>query len=189
MATEAVLQTLRKIWELLEGAKIQAAVVGGLALATWKHPRTTFDIDVLLIADGRALSDLTQRLARAGFTRKSELPVDLGDTELLQFCIEPEGAFVDVQVDLLVAKSEYAREAIARSVILGKDALGFEINVLACEDLILFKLLSGRIIDLADAAALIRANAGAINEHLLDQLADRLQVEAALEQVRREAFE
>ena len=25
---------------------------GGLALATWKHPRTTFDVDVLLVADG-----------------------------------------------------------------------------------------------------------------------------------------
>jgi hypothetical protein len=187
MATEAVLQTLRQIWKLLRDAEIPAAVAGGLALATWRHPRTTFDVDILVMADGPALSDLTTKLARAGFSRKNELPVDLGDTELMQFSIEPEGAFIDVQVDLLRAKSEYAREAIGRGVILGKDALGFTIKVLACEDLILFKLLAGRIIDLADAAALLRANAGALDEDLLDRLAVRLRVEAALEQVRREA--
>ena len=83
--------------------------------------------------------------------RKGNAPVDLSDTELLQFSLEPEGSFVEVQVDLLVAKSDYAREAIARSVELGQDALGFAIRVLACEDLIIFKLLAGRIIDRADA--------------------------------------
>ena len=187
MATEAVLETLRRIWQVLADAEIQAAVAGGLALATWKHPRTTFDVDILLVADDQALSDLLRRLARAGFSAKSRSPVDLGETELLQFSFEPEDAFVDVQVDLLIARSEYTRAAIARSVSLGKAALGFEINVLACEDLIVFKLLAGRIIDLADAAALIRANEAEINNDLLDQMAMRLQVESALAQVRREA--
>jgi hypothetical protein len=35
---------------------------------------------------------------------------------------------------------------------------------LACEDLIINKLLAGRAIDLADAAALIRANANALDQ-------------------------
>jgi hypothetical protein len=189
MATEAVLQTLRKTWNVIEEGDIQAALVGGLALATWRHPRTTFDVDILLVADDRALTDLTRRLIRAGFARKGNLAVDLSATELLQFSLEPEGSFVEVQVYLLVAKSDYAREAIARSVELGEDALGFATRVLACEDLIIFKLLAGRVIDLADAAALIRANQGAINEDLVHSLAQRLEVESALEQARREASE
>jgi len=43
--------------------------------------------------------------------------------------------------------------------------------VLACEDLILHKLMAGRIIDRADAAALLRANRGALD---LDYLALRV---------------
>lgn len=187
MATEAVLETLRRLWSVLAGAGIQAAVAGGLALATWRHPRTTFDVDVLLVADGITLDDLMVRLESAGFTRRSRPPTDLGETELLQFYFEPEDAFVEVQTDLLVAKSDYAREAISRSVVLDQEALGFQVNVLGCEDLIVFKLVAGRIIDLADAAALIRANAASINESLLNQLARQLQVHSLLEQVRREA--
>ncbi len=187
MATEAVLQTLQNLWDVLEASGTPAAVAGGLALATWKHPRTTFDVDVLLIADGKMLEVLTQRLFKAGFARKRNPPVDLGDTELLQFCFEPDGAFIEVQVDLLVAKSAYARDAISRSVVLTEEALGFRVKVLGCEDLIVLKLLAGRIIDLADAAALVRANAKTLDESLLDRLASQLRVGSLLEKVRAEA--
>ena len=37
--------------------------------------------------------------------------------------------------------------------------LDVTLDVLACEDLLLHKLLAGRVIDRVDAAALIRANA------------------------------
>jgi len=185
MATEAVLKALRQLWEVLSQAGVPAAVAGGLALAAWKHPRTTYDVDVLLIADGAALTDLVGRLLRAGFTRKGKPVVDFGDLHLVQFTIEPEDALVDVQVDLLLAKSNYARESLARSVSLGKEAIGFEIKVLACEDLVLLKLLSGRMIDLADAAALIRVNE--VDEQLIVRLAGQLGLSSELEKVSREA--
>jgi len=51
MAPQAVLETLRQLWMVLQQNKVPAAVVGGLALAAWKHPRTTLDVDVLLPED------------------------------------------------------------------------------------------------------------------------------------------
>ena len=189
MATEAVLETLRQLWLVLDENKVQAAVVGGLALAVWKHPRSTLDVDVLLIADGKQYDELIDCLRRARFERKRDEVIHLGETDLVQFHYEPVGAYIDVQVDLLRARSAYAREAVGRCITLGENALGFPVQVLGCEDLILLKLLAGRIIDRADAAALLRANIGAIKEDLLNSLAARLGLTSALVEIRREAIE
>lgn len=189
MATEAVLETLRQLWLVLRQNHVHGAVIGGLALATWRHPRTTFDVDVLLIGEGAQLTTLLDGLGRAGFTRKREHPVALGEVDLLQFTYQPEGTYVDVQVDLLLARSAFAREALCRSVTLTSETLGFEVQVLGCEDLILLKLLAGRLIDRADAAALLRANSARIDNSLLNALAERLGLTSALSEVRREAFE
>ena len=87
---------------------------------------------------------------------------------------------------LLLAKSDYARQAIERSVTLPAEALGFEVQVLSCEDLIVFKLLAGRLIDRADAAALLRTNANVIDNTLLEELASQANVAATLEDLRRQ---
>ena len=56
------------------------------------------------------------------------------------------------------ARGDYHRQALERCVATRLPDLDVEIAVLACEDLILQKLQAGRIIDLSDAAALLRAN-------------------------------
>ncbi len=189
MATEAVLETLRQLWLVLRQNHIQAAVVGGLALAAWKHPRTTLDVDVLLIADGKQRAMLAEDLRRAGFRQKRDELMALGEFDLLQLAYEPEGSYIDVQVDLLLAQSAYARESLSRTVPLAAEAIGCEVQVLSCEDLILLKLLAGRIIDRADAATLLRANAAVIDNDLLNSHASSLNVAGALAEIRREALE
>ena len=62
------------------------------------------------------------------------------------------------------------------------------IAVLACEDLVLHKLLAGRMIDLADAVALLRANRDTLDLNYLSCWAGKLAVEAELVGVRKEAF-
>ena len=66
--------------------------------------------------------------------------------------------------------------------------LGFEVNLLACEDLILHKLLAGRMIDLADAAALLRANRATIDLAYLRQWIEANQLNSDLARVWDEAF-
>jgi len=59
---------------------------------------------------------------------------------------------------------------------------------LACEDLILHKLLAGRVIDLADAAALLRANRETLDLNYLNRWASHLEVDGGLAGVWKEAF-
>ncbi|MCX7424076.1 MAG: hypothetical protein NTW96_00310 [Planctomycetia bacterium] len=66
--------------------------------------------------------------------------------------------------------------------------LAIEIAVLACEDLILHKLLAGRIIDLADTVALLRANRQTLELEYLNRWATSLEINRELADVWKEAF-
>jgi hypothetical protein len=175
VAAAAILDTLRHLWCTIDQQKIPAAVVGGIALTTWKHPRATRDVDVMLSLTNDQLEQLLATLVDTGFRLKSEgTPVKLQHADIVQLEYEPPDAFVEVPVDLLVVKSDYARQALQRSVTVTSEALGFEIRVLACEDLIINKLSAGRVIDLADAAALIRANVNAMDLRYLASKVNQL---------------
>ena len=63
-----------------------------------------------------------------------------------------------------------------------------EVAVLVCEDLILHKLLAGRMIDLADAVALLRANRAGLDLDYLNRWAGDLEVATELAGVWNEAF-
>ena len=62
------------------------------------------------------------------------------------------------------------------------------VSILSCEDLILFKLMAGRIIDRADCAYLLRFNRPSIDLAYLRQWTARLALEPELAEVWTEAF-
>jgi hypothetical protein len=70
---------------------------------------------------------------------------------------------IDIQIDLLLASSDFHKTALERAVPITLPAIGQEVSVVACEDLIVLKLLAGRLIDQADAAALLRVNREALD--------------------------
>jgi hypothetical protein len=165
------------------------AVTGGLALATSKHVRATRDVDLLVDVGGNDLDQLIEELRTAGLRPKRTPPVtSLGALDVVQLLYEPPEAFVELQIDLLLAKSEYHREALRRRVPTQLPDLGIGIAVLACEDLILHKLLAGRLIDRADAAALVRANRDRLDWDYLARWARELAVTDDLAQARNDAF-
>jgi hypothetical protein len=71
---------------------------------------------------------------------------------------------------------------------LAADAVLKALKLLACEDLILHKLLAGRLLDRADAAMLLRANRVDLNLEYLLGWTTTFSLEAELAQVWEEAF-
>ena len=189
MHPEIVLQSLRQLWPALTRLKVPVAVMGGLALATWKHVRATRDVDLLVDLGEKNLDQLIAQLRLAGLRPKRTPPVtSLGELDVVQFLYEPPEALIELQIDLLLAKSEYHREALRRRVPTQLPNLGIGIAVLTCEDLILHKLLAGRLIDRADAAALLRANPDSLDWDYLTRWARQLEVTEDLAQARKDAF-
>jgi hypothetical protein len=112
----------------------------------------------------------------------------LGTTRIVQLDFVPPGKFIEVRVDLMLADSPFHREALRRASTVDLPGFGGSIGVIACEDLILLKLAAGRILDLADAAALVRANRGQLDLGYLGRWAAGLGVGPDLERVWEEAF-
>jgi len=168
MTADAVLRSLRHVWKTLDPLGLPMAVMGGLALATWKCVRATQDVDLLVGIGHRDLEGLLKLLRASAIRPKRDPPVTaLGQLDIVQLLYEPPESFIDLQIDLLLARSGYHLESLARRVPT-RLSDGLQVAVLACEDMILHKLLAGRIIDRADAVSLLRANHNALE---LDYLA------------------
>lgn len=188
MAAELVLQTLRHVWIALAPLNVPVAVIGGIALAAWKHIRATRDVDLLVGVGQESFDSVLQRLVAAGLRPKRNPPViDLGRLKIVQFLYEPPEAFLGLQVDLLLADSEYHRCALQRRIPTALPDLDMDVAVLACEDLILHKLLAGRMIDRADIVALVRANRETLDLAYLNCWADKLSLNAELAEAWQEA--
>ena len=160
MPPKAVLDSLRLVWMTLQSLNIPAAVVGGLALTTWKRARFTKDLDVLIALPETEAKVALSRLFARGFRSKGpEALIRLPDgTRFLQLIHVDPNAVLDIQVDLLLATSKFHCQAVERRVALPESELGFAVDVVSCEDLIILKLMAGRILDRVDAGELLKAN-------------------------------
>lgn len=185
----AVVATLRTAWDILADLRVPAALMGGLALAHWGHVRSTQDVDLLIALTGVRPHTLLARLAAAGYRSKGRAPlIRLENTEFIQLLYEPPQQCYDVQIDLLLADSPFHRDAIARRVALPTSALGFEFDVVSCEDLIVLKLIAGRILDRDDVAELLKANRDAIELGYLTGWVHKLGYERGFRDAWNDAF-
>jgi hypothetical protein len=188
MAARLVLAALRHVWNTLEPTGCPRALMGGLSLAFWKHVRSTQDVDLLVDPDPAGIEAILDALRQAGVRTKHRPPVvDLGSVRIVQLLYEPKQAFMDIQIDLLLAESAFHREALSRRVPVRLSDVGFDLFTLSCEDLLILKMNAGRLIDRADAAALLRLNRPALDmPYLLRWVAD-LNLAPEWEEIWREA--
>lgn len=188
MAAPAVLKTLEQAWLALQPSQLPMAVMGGLALSAWRYPRSTRDVDLLVAIRDEDFDKLLGPLVEAGFHPK-RIPAirALGSMKILQLDFDPPDALLTIPTDLLLVDSEAHRAALDRRVPFRIPGIAGELFVLSCEDLLLFKLNAGRMIDLSDAAALIRANHELLDVEYLRSQAAELKVEADLRAAWKEA--
>jgi hypothetical protein len=189
VAGEAILKSLRRVWCELERLGIPAAVAGGLALSTWKYVRATRDIDLLVSIDENAIERVLRQLRAAGLLPKRDPPsISLGQLDVIPLLYEPPDTYLDIQIDLLLAKSPYHREALRRRIPAEFPEFESPLAVLACEDLVLHKLLAARLIDRSDAAELLRINGDGLDMQYLTEWTKRLALQQEFAEVWTAAF-
>jgi nucleotidyltransferase AbiEii toxin of type IV toxin-antitoxin system len=182
MAGEVVRAVLNHVWSALEPLGYPCALMGGVALAVWNHPRATRDVDLLIGVDSINFEPVVDQLRRNGCRPKRSPPLlSVGALHFAQFLYTPPGEIYDVQFDL-------QKSAIARRVTRDVPGVSRTIDVLACDDLILFKLLAGRMIDRADAATLLRENRDTIDFDYFLTWVGRLELTTGFAEIWAEAF-
>lgn len=189
MAGSVVLAALRHTWVTLDRLGCPLALMGGLALSVWKHVRATRDVDLLIGLGPVDFNTILQELSQAGIRARHKPPIlDLQSVRIIQLLYEPPGSFTDLPIDLLLAESDYHIQALERRVATFLPDIDLQIYVLSCEDLILHKLIAGRIIDRADGAALLRVNRASLDLDYLAKWINQLALGSEWAEIWREAF-
>jgi len=189
MPAEAVVATLQQAWQVLGELHIPSALMGGLALTHWGHIRATQDVDLLIALSGVRPTELLAKLAAVGFRAKRRDPlVRLDDAEFIQLFYVPGGEVIEVQIDLLLAEAPFHRQAVERRITLPDSVLGFQVDVVSCEDLIILKLLAGRVLDRVDAGELLKANRATIDFDYLQGWVRALKLQRAFGEVWHDVF-
>jgi hypothetical protein len=142
--TMTLFDELRSIVRALDGAGVEYALAGGLAVAVWGAPRATKDIDLLIQPD--TLPRAMAAARECGFTLEA-LPFEFKDGTSLQRVnkVDAQGNLVTVDFILVDRNLAPAWAGRARLPFAGSD-----IVVVGREALIAMKALAARPQDIAD---------------------------------------
>ncbi len=143
-----LLDELRAIVRALDGAEVEYALAGGLAVAVWGAPRATKDIDLLVQAD--ALPRAMAAARECGFTLEA-LPFEFKDGTQLQRVNKVDSAGNLLTVDFMLVDRNLAPAWSGRMRL---PFAGSDIIVVGREALIAMKALAGRPQDIADSQSL-----------------------------------
>ncbi|GMU55252.1 MAG: hypothetical protein AMXMBFR33_43980 [Candidatus Xenobia bacterium] len=144
---EQVWSALLEAQSRLEGAGIQSAVIGGIAVAVWGLPRATQDVDLKVLLTRAQADRLLGTLFPQGCPAETRTFLQRNGILFVQ----QDGG---VRVDYLLSDTSFDRSAIERRV---EALVAPEVRAQVCtaEDLIVYKLLSTRPRDYEDAVGIV----------------------------------
>lgn len=151
----------RAAFDFLDGSGVRYLVIGGLAVVAVGEPRTTADADAIAYLTPKQAESLIMKGKGAGFDVEPKAEMKrLKATGTLRF---RRGRF---QLDLILASLPFEEEAYRRSQ--AKEIFGRKLRFPTPEDLILFKVLSGRDKDLLDAQGVVRRHSKRLDRGYLE---------------------
>ena len=150
MTEPSLLQVLERAVRACDAAEVPYMLMGGLAVAVHAVPRPTLDVDLTIDADAARLQRLLDAAQEEGFVVPDHYRRGFADTLKGMAKLQIQSFVEDLEhdVDLFLVTTPYQRAAFARR---RRGALAArEYMVIAPEDLILHKLLTGRGRDESD---------------------------------------
>lgn len=133
----------------LDKAGIGSMVIGGMAVGVWGEPRLTRDIDMKVLLKRDTARRLIQVLGRGYRSLHGDAEQSFREAGFA-FFLDQHGS----RVDLLLSDNAFDDEALARAVKV-ELAPRKKARVCTAEDLVIYKLLSDRPRDRADAQSVI----------------------------------
>ena len=139
--------TIAHLSTLFADFGVEWCIAGAIAANAYRPPRDTTDLDLVVQIPAPQYPSIAAALGRAGWRTTR---------------VSPEGDYPDVvrlahdrffPTDLLLSKTAYQREALARARPVGPHA----VRVLTVEDVIVHKLIAYRYRDRDDIVEILRA--------------------------------
>ena len=142
-STQAARTLLDLVGRVMTEGGLRGALIGGQAVNCWVEPRITLDVDVTVVSDGEIVRDVVARFLAEGFV--IVMKQDEGSPSGPDF-VRMRHAETSVELDMMVAKTEFETTVIGRAV----NAPGLPLPVATVEDLLVLKLLASRNKDWKD---------------------------------------
>ena len=177
MIQDSLLKTLDKILKISLKADVLIMFIGGIAASLWGHPRTTYDIDAVIGISASEKDKFLLEASKQNFTYDKRNPV-----KTIQ-----KSAFITlassvknhkIYVDLFLASGEYQKVALSRRKEI--KLLGRTLPVVSAEDLVLYKLLAGRVKDMDDIREVFISQKGKLDIKYMKKWANKLGIMAFL---------
>ncbi|MEO0184314.1 MAG: nucleotidyl transferase AbiEii/AbiGii toxin family protein [candidate division WOR-3 bacterium] len=170
MAGTSLKQKLLNVAKVLTKLKIDYAIIGGLALSVWAKPRATYDLDFLTSLTKENLPLYLESLKKV-FIVPQEKPIEFRHVTFLRMLTEKDLTVID----LVFADDQYKKMALRNriQIKIGNRKLNF----ISAEDLIIFKLLSGREQDELDIKGIIEYQKGSLDLGYLRKIFKKFKLE------------
>ncbi len=161
---------LFKTTDFLDEAHIEYFVYGGVAASILGYPRFTMDVDVVIKIKNENMESFLHSAKKHGFDVRLERDlIRLQTSKVLKLKKD------DYSVDFVVGEIFFDESAFRRKRKVQVDRKN--IFIASSEDLILYKLISKRHIDLADIERVLFANKKNLDRRYLTAMAEKLSEE------------
>lgn len=140
----SLLEGVVEVAQFLDNQHIPYAVLGGIAVQHWGEPRTTLDIDVVVLVPP-ALEDDFLRNVTKKFQPRLPAAVEFAKKHRILLVSTSSG----IPVDLSLGIEGYEEDALTRAVSVSFAGLP-PVRVVSAEDLIIHKCVAGRARDIED---------------------------------------
>lgn len=170
-----LLELLADIYDKIDALGVSPVLAGGLAVSFWGHPRSTQGIDLAILIEN--IQHFEDQLDELGLRpAKSRRWIDLGLVRVSQWLITVEDQFIDCKIDFLTSDSSFHRHAIEHAKCVDFTGADRNLRVLTLEDLLLYKALSGRLIDLDDIRTLCQIHRDQLDIRYLESKSQELKL-------------
>ncbi len=149
-----LMKRLRDVTQFMETNGIDYALAGGLAVAVWGEPRTTYDIDFVVASSTQQVAQLKACLDSSKLFVFEPEEVRLSNLMVVRAHLLADDGRDVIMVDFLCVAPTLASSVLDRRILL--PLAGDELFVISPEDLVLLKLQSARAKDLEDVRGILR---------------------------------
>lgn len=160
--------------DLLRRARLRYMIIGGIAVSIWGRPRTTLDIDFVVLTDREGLDRFGARAERRGF----HIDRQWAEWNPMARANQLRLIHRNLRIDLLLPAGEHDRHALTRRCL--RSWYHRRLWFVAPEDLILQKLKVGRPRDFEDALSIFEVQKGRLDEAYLLWWGGKLGIAAEL---------
>ena len=164
---------------ILERMGIDYVIIGGVAVSSWGTPRTTRDLDVIIVLKVENIDELSENLQEMGFlTDKNGFKKSL--EEETHFTIFDEHS--EYHIDAKGVYNKFDALTVRNKVLVPYE--GQDMHIASAEDTIAHKLLFGGYQDLKDAESILLRQSG-LDMNYLVELCEDLGVLDEFEAIRK----